>query len=47
VIFNGARPDVEVIPVRIREEYGRCRLARLFHNDSFGFAEPVPCIVGE
>jgi hypothetical protein len=47
VIFNGARPDVEVIRARISEEYGRWRLARLFRSDSFGFAEPVLWIAGD
>jgi hypothetical protein len=47
VVFKGARPDVEAILARIREEYGRWRLARLFCSDSFGFAEPVPWIAGE
>jgi hypothetical protein len=47
VVFNGARPDVGVILARIREEYNRWRLARLFRSDSFGFVEPVPWIRGE
>jgi hypothetical protein len=47
VVFNKVRPDVEVILARIREAYGRWRLARLFRSDSFDFAEPVPWIVGE
>jgi hypothetical protein len=47
VVFNGARPDVGVILARIREEYSRWRLARLFRSDSFGFVEPVPWIGGE
>jgi hypothetical protein len=44
VVFNGARPEVVAIESRIREEYIRWRLARLFRSDSFGFPEPVPWI---
>jgi hypothetical protein len=47
VVFNGARPDLEVILAKVREEYGRWRLARLFRSDFFGFPEPVPWIGGE
>jgi hypothetical protein len=47
VVFNGARSDVEAILARIREEYGRWRLARLFRSNSFGFVEPVSWIAGE
>jgi hypothetical protein len=47
VVFNGARTEVEIILARIREEYDRWRLARLFRSDSFGFAEPVMWIAGE
>jgi hypothetical protein len=47
VVFNGALPNVEIISARIREEYGRWRLARLFRSVSFGFAEPVPWMAGE
>jgi hypothetical protein len=47
VVFNGARPDVEVVLARIREEYNRWRLARLFRSDSFGFVEPMSWIMGE
>jgi hypothetical protein len=41
VVFNSARPAVLAIKTKIREEYGRWRLARLFRSDSFGFPEPV------
>jgi hypothetical protein len=44
VVFNGVRPDVEIILVRIREEYSRWRQARIFCSESFGFLEPVPWI---
>jgi hypothetical protein len=47
VVFNEARPDVEVILARITEENGRWRLARLFRSDLFDFVEPVPWIAGE
>jgi hypothetical protein len=47
VVFNGAWPAVETILARIREEYSRWRLARLFRSESFGFPEPVPWIAGE
>jgi hypothetical protein len=47
VVFNGARPELGVILAKIREEYGRWRLARLFRSDSFGFPEPLPWIGGE
>jgi hypothetical protein len=47
VVFNGVRPDVEIILVRIHEEYSRWRLARIFLSESFGFPEPVPWIGGE
>jgi hypothetical protein len=47
VVFNGARSDVKAILARIREEYGRWRLARLFCSNSFGFVEPVSWIAGE
>jgi hypothetical protein len=47
VVFNGARPDVEAIKARVREEYSSWRLARLYRSDSFGFKEPVPWIGGE
>jgi hypothetical protein len=46
-VFNGAQPGVEAILARVREEYSRWRLARLFHSESFGFAEPVQWIGGE
>jgi hypothetical protein len=45
--YNGARPDVEAIEVRIRKEYNGWCLARLFLSDSFGYPEPVPWIIGE
>jgi hypothetical protein len=38
---------MEVILARVREEYGRWCLARLFRSDSFGFPEPVLWIGGE
>jgi hypothetical protein len=38
---------VKAIEARIRKEYNRWCLARLFHSDSFGFPEPVPWIIGE
>jgi hypothetical protein len=41
VVFNRARPDVEVIEAWIREEYNRWRLARFFRSDSFDFPKPV------
>jgi hypothetical protein len=41
VVFNGARPDVEVIEARIREKYNMWRLARLFRSNSFGFPKLV------
>jgi hypothetical protein len=41
VVFNGARPEVEAILARIREDYSRWRLAKLFRTDSFGLVEPV------
>jgi hypothetical protein len=44
VVFNGARPDVEAIRAKVREEFGSWRLAMLFRTDFFGFAEPVPWI---
>jgi hypothetical protein len=47
VVFNRARPDVQVILARIREEHNRWHLVRLFYSDSFGYAEPVPWIAGE
>jgi hypothetical protein len=47
VVFNGARPELEVILAKVREEYGRWRLARLSRSDSFGFPEPVSWIGGE
>jgi hypothetical protein len=47
VVFNRARLDVEAILARIREEYGRWCLARLFRSDSFGFVEPVLWIARE
>jgi hypothetical protein len=47
VVFNGARPDVEAIRARIREEYSGWHLARLYHSNSFGFEEPVSWIDGE
>jgi hypothetical protein len=47
VVFNGARPDVEAIKTRVREEYSSWRRARLFRSESFGFEEPVPWIGGE
>jgi hypothetical protein len=47
VVFNRERPDMEVILARIRAEYTRWRLARLFYSDSFGFPEPVSWIGGE
>jgi hypothetical protein len=40
-------PEVEAIEARIREEYNRWQLARLFHSDSFGFLKPVPWMSGE
>jgi hypothetical protein len=43
-VFNEARPVVEAIEARIREEYNIWPLARLFRSDSF---EPVPWIPGE
>jgi hypothetical protein len=46
MVFNSARPEVEAILARIREEYSRWRLAGLFHNDSFGLVEPVS-LLGE
>jgi hypothetical protein len=47
VVFNGAQPKLEVILAKVREEYSRWHLARLFRSDSFGFPEPVPWIDGE
>jgi hypothetical protein len=47
VVFNGALLNVEIISARIREEYGRWHLARLFRSLSFGFAELVPWMAGE
>jgi hypothetical protein len=47
VVFNRARTDVEAIVAKVREEFGRWRLARLYRSDAFGFAEPVPWIEGE
>jgi hypothetical protein len=41
VVFNLARLAVLAIKTKIREEYVRWRLARLFRSDSFGFPEPV------
>jgi hypothetical protein len=42
VVFNGATPAVETIRHRIREEFQRWRVARLFRSESFGFPEPFP-----
>jgi hypothetical protein len=41
VVFNGARADVETIMARVREEFGRWRLASLYRSDVLGVAEPV------
>jgi hypothetical protein len=46
-VFNRARTDVEVTVAKVREEFGRWRLARLYHSDAFGFAESVPWIEEE
>lgn len=42
VVFNGTTPAVETIRHRIREEFQRWRVARLFRSESFGFPEPFP-----
>jgi hypothetical protein len=42
VVFNGATPVVAAIRHRIREEFQRWRVARLFRSDSLGFSEPFP-----
>jgi hypothetical protein len=42
VVFNGATPAAAAIRHRIREEYQRWRVARLFRSESFGFPEPFP-----
>jgi hypothetical protein len=47
VVFNRARADVEAIVAKVREEFGRWHLARLYRSDVFGFAEPVSWIEGE
>ena len=40
VVFNGAAPEAVAIKRRIKEEFGRWRLARLFRSEAFGFPEP-------
>jgi hypothetical protein len=46
VVFNGALPAASEIRRRIKEEYDRWRLAKLFRGDVFDFVEPVPpCIL--
>jgi hypothetical protein len=34
--------EVDSIKARIKEEYERWRLVRLFRSDAFGFPEPLP-----
>jgi hypothetical protein len=41
IVFNRAQPGVGTIQAKIREEYARWHLARLYRSGSFGFPEPV------
>jgi hypothetical protein len=45
VVFNDVQPDARTIKAKIREEYIRWRLARLYRSGSFRFPEPAGAIV--